>query len=311
MQSASEPPQDQVSSSASSNSLSTPQAARRADLDLVLDPRIKTLIRQIKSDGIYPGSLKVKANPNLTGRQRRVEADLTLRLENRLEADKAYDSLGMTRGGKILSADAARELSPAYRNFDDRLDFTDATYGPASAYIIRRLYQTLDQSTEPDDRTLLVLAGGAASGKSTAIRSNGITKAVNLVYDSNLAGLEAARCLLDYALETRWIVKVMFIHTPYSLSVERMLLRAMDNGRYIPLGLTGLARLHAGARITYQTLLREYEGNEAVQFNIMSGQALNQFMNVDDLVGNPDAGWHSDIGELHELEADIVQGQQN
>lgn len=165
-------------------------------------------------------------------------------------ADAAYDQLPDSYGGRVLNADCARELSRDYRNKYDCIAFTRCTYAPCSRYVRERLSLELATPGRPGDRTLLVLAGGAASGKTSSVGETTL-KTYPLVFDSNLADFQKARGIVDEALRHGWQVDVRYIHRPYALAVESMLMRAIDRGRYIPLGPPSkLAQLHLDAQRT-------------------------------------------------------------
>ena len=117
---------------------------------------------------------------------REIESELRRILE-RTDADAAYDALPGCMGGKILNADMARELSPRYKTIADRIAFTNATYAPARDYVFNRSMRTIKSSR---GKLAMILAGGAASGKSTSVR--GLLERADLVFDSNCAEFQTA-----------------------------------------------------------------------------------------------------------------------
>src|SRR4051812_2189787 len=118
----------------------------------------------------------------LTPEEQRVADELRAILTGP-NADAAYDAVPGAMSGKILNADLARELSPRYKCVADRIAFTPATYEPARDYVYDRFMRSITPAKEA--RVAMLLAGGAASGKTTSIRR--AVQAADLVFDSNCA----------------------------------------------------------------------------------------------------------------------------
>ena len=178
-------------------------------------------------------------------------------------ADAAYDKLPDSMVGKILNADIARELSPRYQTIADRTLFTRATYDPARDYVFKRFGRELKKR---NSGIAIILAGGAASGKTTSIKS--ILSVANLVFDSNCADLSKGKSLVDTAVKYNWIVLVVYIHRNFKVAVESMLKRAISTGRAIPLRCesgSDLATLHYNAQRTFVELDRIYADSERVR----------------------------------------------
>lgn len=200
-------------------------------------------------------------NPTLPG-------DVARELEeilNRPDADTRYDALSGSFGGKVLNADLARELSPRYQRHADRILYTAATYSPCSTYVLKRLLRTL-QSPFAKERLVLFLAGGAASGKTTAIGRN-VIDAADIVFDSNLAQLPKAKLMIEAALTAGWVVFIIYVHRNFRVACESMLERAVQNGRHIPFRSAeaqDLASLHFNAQRTIVELDRIYADNDRV-----------------------------------------------
>jgi hypothetical protein len=188
-------------------------------------------------------------------------ADELARVLARSTADLAYDQLPESYGGRLLNADVARELSRAYRSKFDRIAFTRCTYGPASAYVLGRYHRELARPGPVGQRAVLLLAGGAASGKTSSVGEQTI-KDYDLVFDSNLADVAKAVSMIETAVSCGWVVDVSYIHRPYELALRSMVQRAIDTGRYIPVGPPSkLARLHLGAQRTIVTLHSKFRSD--------------------------------------------------
>ena len=177
-------------------------------------------------------------------------------------ADVSYDKIPESMGGKILNADIARELSPSYRSVIERTLYTRATYDAAKNYVFDRFMRDLKKTKG----VVIILAGGAASGKTTSIKT--ILAFADLVFDSNCADLVKGKLLIDAAVKQGWFVLVVYIHRNFKVAVESMLKRAVSTGRAIPLRcVTGsnLATLHHNAQQTFVELDRIYADNKRVK----------------------------------------------
>lgn len=180
-------------------------------------------------------------------------------------ADALYNELDGSLGGRVLNADLARNLSPHYQCRADRIAFTKATYPPCSNYVLQRFYRTV-KNKEWRHKTVLFLAGGAASGKTTSIGKEVMSR-FDLVFDSNMAGYEKARKMLDAATIQGWEVSLLYIHRNFRSAARDMLSRAVETGRYVPFTSPDgddLASLHFNAQRTFAQLAAEYADNEKV-----------------------------------------------
>ena len=113
---------------------------------------------------------------------------------------------------------------------------------------------------------MIILAGGAASGKTTSIK-RALARA-DLVFDSNCTDLGKGKNLVDSALKQGWIVFVVYIHRNFKVAVESMLKRALATGRAIPLRCesgSNLATLHYDAQKTFVELDRIYADSPLVR----------------------------------------------
>lgn len=183
-------------------------------------------------------------------------------------ADAAYNAIPETVGGKILNADSARELSPRFRTVRDRTAFTVATYEPARDYVYDRYMRTVSASRR---KRAVLLAGGAASGKSTSVkRAEGV--AADVIFDSNCAQFDKACRMIDAAVKRQWVVFVFYMHRNFRAAVAGMIDRAIKDGRYI--ALTGgngqdLASLHFNAQRTFVQLAERYSDTENVEIDAL------------------------------------------
>ncbi|MBA3683760.1 MAG: zeta toxin family protein [Planctomycetes bacterium] len=207
-----------------------------------------------------------------------VAASLT-QLLSRPDAAEAYASLPGTMGGKILNVDEARKLSPEYVADPGR--YSVATHGPSSEFIKRLLAERL--RAEPTGSVLL-LAGGGGSGKSTVINgylAPGVADA-DIMFDAVLGDFSRARNIVDEAIASRRAVDVVYVHRPFEAAVEGVANRAQTEGRIVPPEV--LAKAHAGAQDTILRLGKLYADNEFVRVAIIDNSGVTaQPMSLDDL----------------------------
>ncbi len=197
----------------------------------------------------------------LTEEEKQVAEELR-KIFDEPDADAKYDKLPDSMGGKILNADIARELSPRYQSVSDRTRFTRATYEPARDYVYARFMRELKKK----EGLVIILAGGAASGKTTSIQ--GTLQGADLVFDSNCADISKAKRVIDAAVGHGWSVVVVYIHRNFRIAVESMLKRAILTGRSIPLRCEqgfNFAELHFHAQRTFVELDRVYSKSKSVR----------------------------------------------
>ncbi len=132
-----------------------------------------------------------------------------------------------------------------------------------------------------------------------------------MIFDSNLAGFDKAKTLIAESLESGWLADVRCVHRPYALAVRSMIERAMETGRYIPLGPPSkLAKLRRGAQRTIArfrlTFSEEFVGIYALA-NLWT--PLNPVDATPIPLAEPDIGGtchYKHVEELHAIEAEII-----
>ena len=224
--------------------------------------------------------------------------------------DYQYDQLDGTFNGRLLNADLARELSRDYRNKYDRLCFTRCSYAPCAQYVLNRFRNVIRQPCSPGTRAVLFLAGGAASGKTSSVGQKTI-KLYDLIFDSNLADFQKARMMIDESLKAGWLVDISYIHRPYDLAVRSMIERAIDTGRYVPMGKPSkMGKLHVSAQRTIVRLRREfsddYVGIDAFENLWTPANPVDAaYISLSELDKNGQYHY-KDVEELHAIEAEII-----
>jgi hypothetical protein len=190
-----------------------------------------------------------------------VEEELEMLLTSE-RADDRYDAIEGARTKKmrrlVLNTDIAREVSPSYRTFANRIAFTQATFKPAQNYVFGRFLDTIEENPGPGRRALL-MAGGPASGKSFSLRERVVLENFDLIFDTTLSDYPKARAIVEHLLNFDWDVEIQYVHRPYDLAVKSMLERASCSGRYVSLGQPSrLGRVHMAAQRTFLRIFREF-----------------------------------------------------
>lgn len=178
------------------------------------------------------------------------------------KAVDAYSKIPDTMGGKILSTDVARELSPDY--LKDRTLSAD-THEAASSFI-KALYR--EKLAEPPGKNAVVVftAGGTGAGKTSAlIDSHGIQFA-DLVYDTNLNGSSSLKKIMQ-ALDSGRNVQVMYVYRdPVDAMRHGALIRAerqakkFGSGRTVP--VSAHVETHVEALGSVRGLIKHFAGDD-------------------------------------------------
>lgn len=181
---------------------------------------------------------------------------------------KAYRAIPDTKGGKIISADIARELSPHY--VADRTQSV-ATHEPVSAFV-KQYYKELLAKPHDEDATVLFTAGGTGAGKTTALdKTLGAAQAhAEMIYDTNMNKLASSIKKIDQALATGRKVHIAYVYRdPVEAFTNGALKRAerqrgeFGTGRTVPVSIH--AETHVGALETMRALAKHYDGNRRVK----------------------------------------------
>lgn len=201
--------------------------------------------------------------------QRMVFDGLVARVTNP-HADRDYDRLQGTGGGRVISVDLARFLAPEFRTWSGRLRHTLSTASPAGAYAHDRLSRSLRSHPGPRKR-LIITAGGAGSGKTTQL--SGHTSLADLVFDNQLRNHARAREVLVTARLHGWEVEVVYVHRPFHDVVRAVIDRSQRTGRWN--SLKELPRTHADAQRTILRLWSEFRDGVHIDaiYNASKGQA--------------------------------------
>jgi Zeta toxin len=173
-----------------------------------------------------------------------------------------------TQGGRILSVDSARELSPEYRAARSR---SEEVHEPASEFIKKLYAEKLAGPVAPGKKSVVLFtAGGTGSGKTSAIRQR-LKDQVNeadMVYDTNLNGTASAQKKIEQALASGRRAHIAYVYRdPLEAWVHGALPRAERMGRTVPMSAHN--ETHAGSAKTVAELHKLYAGNPRVGFHII------------------------------------------
>lgn len=207
--------------------------------------------------------LKVDRNLDLNAEDAAIEARFIELLESTPweELKARYAKTGDAQGGRVLSVDAAKELSPDY--LANRAK-SNAVHEPASAFIKRLYAERLTEAPGTSQVPLVIFtAGGTGAGKTTGLeflKSNG---SAQIIMDGNLPKFPSAKGKIQAALDAGKEVIINYVHRdPVEALVNGALKRARTQAAKFGTGRTLTvplhAEIHAGANKTIRQLAEHY-----------------------------------------------------
>jgi predicted ABC-type ATPase len=165
-------------------------------------------------------------------------------------------------------------LSPEYANSkESRAKLAAAVQVPAS-WLMEKLYQK--RLAEPTPRgknpEAFIMAGGAGSGKTTAIDEIAPLKrqkdSAQLIADTTLSSKSGAIEMIDLAIQAGKKVKIVYVNRdPIKAFEGGVLPRMSTDGRSVP--IDAVAKSHAGAAATILDLERRYADNPNVSIHFV------------------------------------------
>lgn len=178
----------------------------------------------------------------------------------------------LTDNGHVIDADLVRELSPDYQQ--NRLRSPDI-HDAASA-LTKELYaRALARPVAPGrDNTVLFLAGGGGSGKSSVLRNAFEENTNDITMDGTFSNLSRARNDVQAALDSGRDVKIVYVYRHPEQAIENVIDRAAMEGRTVP--VDALARAHAGAPEVVKTIAREYNGDSRVEIDAFDNSGRHE-----------------------------------
>jgi hypothetical protein len=227
----------------------------------------------------YPGRLRIQPAAGLSDDERQQERILAEFVQG-VSADELYNAIELTYHGLVVNIDLYRELIPAYRlNLGGsatpairlrRTKFTAATFAPAKAASYDRFQREAAKA-----RQVIILGGGPASGKTSALRSiiEGIDRSISTVYDTSLTDPASAEQEIGQALRNNRQVRIFWVFKPFVLAIDGMIRRAVAEGRYLT--LQRMVDLHTGSRRTLLHILHRFAGVHSLNVSVLRDSADN------------------------------------
>lgn len=211
----------------------------------------------------YPGKLGILKLPNLPADLRAAEAETAADLEANLEDYiRKYDE---QFGKRLISADEAKKLFPRFQ--EDPAKYSQAVHTSSSRFSIILYERRLDAL--PPNGTVVFLAGGPGSGKSTVIEG-GLDRGADIVFDFLFAHTPSNDVHIGNALGAQAQITVVYVHNPVDRAASGMMLRARDESREGKLGRTlteeHLANKHFDAQRALFDAAEKYQDNPNVKF---------------------------------------------
>ena len=257
-----------------------------------------------------PAQITFVPAPNLSEEARADETRFGEQLNSDIEkAVSDYNALPGADGGRIISTDLVRELYAGYR--DDR-SISASVQEPASAFT-KLLYARELQKSAPKGKnnTILFTAGGTGAGKSTALDDvlEAPQKRAQLIYDSNVAGLESAIKRIDQALAAGKKVLIAYVYRDPIDALRGALGRGTRMGRTVPIDVH--ATTHVNSNRVLKELARHYTSDWRVSINVIDntrgrGNAVN---NKGDLSILPDLTYTKVLEDsINELKKQYREG---
>ncbi len=195
----------------------------------------------------YNEEVELFENPKLTENERKIQEETFAYLQANVE--KLIEKYYAVHGKQIINADRAKELFDIYN--ENRLENDRAVQPTASALTRLILKRRLNEL--PEGSTVVLTAGGQASGKSTVIREN---IDADLIYDSVMASASGNRKVLDLIEEKSHIAKIFYVYRPIEFAVVGMLRRQLIEGR--PVSEDNMASGHFGSQQAFINDTDEY-----------------------------------------------------
>lgn len=204
-----------------------------------------------------------------------IDAAIEDRIARQIAADvpaaiERYARLAESERGKVLNTDVARELSPDYQADRTR---SAAVHEPAS-WLVKEMYRRKlrEAPAAGEEPLVLFTGGGTGAGKTSAMDAipamRQLKDQAQMVYDTNLNGLQSSVQKIEAALKANKKVHVAFVvRDPVEALVKGALPRAERMGRTVP--LAEHAKTHKGAAETLQKLAERYADHPNVNIDVI------------------------------------------
>ena len=190
----------------------------------------------------------------LNSAQKAAKERLETLLSDQVTADRQYDGLTQTHGGRIISTDLARFLDTRYRDVPegrprDLAPSWDLAWRYAHARFSREL------ASRGKRKLVRFMAGGWGAGKTHALEHAPVP---DLTWDGTLQDIHWAKRMIDLALSKAWHVEVAYVYRDIELAIYGAVERAKSEGRSVP--LHELPHVHHSVQTTIRALIKQYQG---------------------------------------------------
>lgn len=196
-----------------------------------------------------------------------------------------------TDGGRIINTDSFREVFPVYR--EDRTK--SALVHEGASELAKQWYAKKLSEPVPAgyDNKVLFTAGGTGAGKTSAMDSSPILKPIadkaNIIYDTNMNGLQSSVKKIEQALDAGREVDIVYTYRdPEEALRLGALTRAMNmkkntgSGRTVP--LNEHLKTHMGSYDTMLKLQEMYKDDPRVQIQALDnshGKGKSKLVTLD------------------------------
>jgi hypothetical protein len=253
------------------------------------------------------GRIVIEPYPNLGPVEREIEARSAAAVTGDLDAMIAkYEALPGTEGGRIISADEAREVFPEYSaGPEGRSAYAVAVHEPSS-YLAKAVWsKRLAEPVQPDKAPLVVFtAGGTGAGKTSAVRrdpaAQKVAEEADLTFDGNLQNVTSASQKINEAIESGRAVSILYVNRdPVEAFKHGVIPRAQKDtyGRTVPV------QAHVGTHIRAANAIIElskmYAGNPLVDIRILNNSSTG---------GKNGVGTIEDVAQIASMDYNALDG---
>ena len=205
----------------------------------------------------------MKTPKRLSKEQQAARDALAALLATPNEADRLYNALPDSHGGRVVSTDLARFLDTRYRDTPTgrRRDLAPS-WDLAWRYAQDRLKREL--TNRGRRKVMRFMAGGWGAGKTHALQGAALA---DVAWDGTLSDTAWAREMIDLALDHGWRVEIDYVFRDIELALYGAVERARKEGRSVP--LPELPANHRAVQHSILWLLPLYGGNPRVAFVLL------------------------------------------
>ena len=155
-------------------------------------------------------------------------------------ADRLYNALADSHGGRVVSSDLARFLDTRYRDTPagqprDLMPSWDLAWRYAQDRLKREL------ANRGRRKVMRLMAGGWGAGKTHALQGAALP---DVAWDGTLSDRTWAREMIDLALAHGWRVEIAYVFRDIELALYGAVERARKEGRGVPLRCNGFLDQH-------------------------------------------------------------------